>query len=120
MAAQLLEPWRGDSVTMADRLQASLHTIARRAELRVARNDPTGHRIEVKVFKEQEIRDTPLYASYSGVGAGGLVTPFTIPASRVPPPTNDYGTPPGKGWFLLGRDGPLENRLLYELSRVIP
>ena len=120
MAAQMLEPWRGDSVTLYDRIEATMRTIGRRAEVRVARREQGGHTVEVKVFKEQEARDEPLHASYSGVGNAGFVSPFTIPASQVPPPSINYGTPPGQGWHLLGRDGPLENRILYKLSRVIP
>ena len=119
MAAQILEPWHQDSVTMYDRLVASMHTLRRRAEVRVARRPEGGHTVEVKVFKEQEIRQEPLFASYSGVGHAGLVTPFIVPPSRVPPPDINYGTPPGEGWFLLGRDSLLENRVLYQLSRVI-
>jgi len=120
MAAQLLEPWHRDSVTWRDRLDAAMHTLRRRAEVQIARHPSGGYTIEVKVFKEQEIRDTPLFASYGGVGRGGAVTFATVPLSRVPPPDIHYGTPPGEGWFLLGRDGPLEDRLLRDLAHAIP
>ena len=51
--ATLLEPWRGDSVTNYDRLEATLQSIRRRCFVRVI-PEPASYLIDVQVFKELE------------------------------------------------------------------
>ncbi|MCE9544966.1 MAG: hypothetical protein K8T25_05530 [Planctomycetia bacterium] len=103
----ILEPWRGDSVGYAQKLEATLQTIRRRAQVRVI-PEAGGFLVEITVEKELENLSHPEQATAAS-SSGDLGE------------SNDRRTSPlGKGpvtigWIPRGRDVALEQTLLAEL-----
>ncbi len=102
-----LEPWRGDAARGFERLQSTFQTIRRTATVRVI-NEETGYAIEVQVLKEQEDVDQSLFATAGAASQrhdGGVVrnenqlrqVPLTL------------------GWFEIGRDRELEQRIMADI-----
>ena len=107
IGASLAEPWHVDSVGFTKRLESTLQTIRRRAEVHVV-PQPDGYTIEVRVFKEKEDNPRPL----------GAVTQTSHLRSRES--VDEFADsinvdPHSAGWFIIERDTALENRLLKEI-----
>jgi hypothetical protein len=115
--ATLLEPWRGDSVTNYDRLEATLQSLRRRCFVRVI-PEAASYLIDVEVFKELEDLPRP---SMSTAGAATFNTSAaddrgaqplpsfneTAGGARVPRPVN---------WIPQGRDTNLEQLMLAKIQ----
>jgi hypothetical protein len=115
--ATLLEPWRGDSVTNYDRLEATLQSIRRRCFVRVI-PEAASYLVDVQVFKELEDLPRP---SMSTAGAATFNTSAaddrgaqplpsyseTAGGPRVPRPVN---------WIPQGRDTNLEQLMLAKIQ----
>lgn len=106
--ATLLEPWRKDSAGAFNRWESTFQTIRRRAYVRVA---PTagGWAIEPQVFKELE--DLP-YPEHASAGLASLRSDNALPTDRVDPVSL---TRESQQWIPLGRDEPLEQKMLREI-----
>ncbi|MGE3409160.1 MAG: hypothetical protein AB7I37_20255 [Pirellulales bacterium] len=110
-SSTLLEPWRGDTVTGYDKLEATLQSIRRRCIVRVIPAEQ-GFLVDVQVFKELE--DVRM-AEHATAGAAtlrhdGSIQRFSQPVS---------GAPLSVGWIPQGRDVELEQRILLTvLERV--
>jgi hypothetical protein len=133
IAATLLEPWRGDSVTFYDRLESTLQTYRRRAFIRVI-PDQASFFVEVTVLKELEDLRRPQMAIGAAVfekqnatldrvseplpgqpDVPAFATPATIAAQasqlgREAPP------PPPSNWIPEGRDAHLEQVILAKIQ----
>lgn len=134
----LLEPWRGDSVTFRDKLEATLQTIRRRANLRVIPADQNSFLIELTVVKELEDLRRP-QTSYGtatfeteNLALDRISEPLPgIPdrpafatASQAATPAPGKLDPPGPlptSWIPQGRDVHLEQEMLAKIqARLIP
>ena len=114
IGATVLEPWRGDSVGMHQRWEATLHTIARSAEVRVWPIDQNTYTIEVVVNKEIE-NTSPVNMSRNGQDNYFLSDSrrtFTDPLYNSENQTSNR-------WYCIGRDPLLEQRLLAEIEQSI-
>ncbi len=114
IGATILEPHRHDSVGRYNRWESTFQTIRRRATVRVI-PDAQGYLIDVMV--EKDIEDLP-HPENSTAGAAtfrndaSLRTEYEEPVSPVRLAGN---------WILLGRDPPLEQRILAEIqARLAP
>jgi len=107
IGASLGEFWHADSVGAAERFDCTLQTIRRRVEVHVV-PETGGYSIEVKVFKELEDNARPLraVANASNLRFRDSADEF---ADKI-----DVD-PSSAGWFIIGRDSALENRLLMEI-----
>jgi len=105
--ATLLEPWRGDSVGRYERIESTLQSMRRRAEVRVS---PVagGYEVEVVVWKELEDVVQPEHAT-----AGAATFRYDDTLTRVVNPV--AGQEVNCGWIPQGRDAALEQRILGEL-----
>ena len=112
IGASLAEPWHADSIGFMERIESTLQTIRRRAEVhavpKAGGHTIEGYTIEVKVFKELEDNPRPLRATAraSNLRFRDSVDEF---ANQV-----DIN-PNSAGWFIIERDTALENRLLMEI-----
>ncbi len=59
IGATLLEPWRGDSVTLTDRFESTIQTIRRHGRITVSPAPGGGLLVKVEVFKELEDLSKP-------------------------------------------------------------
>ena len=111
VGSTVFEPWRRDSVTRSDRIEATLQSIRRQAEVRVI-PDQHGYLVEVIVFKELEDVRTPDQAS-----AGEATFRYDGSLTRVVDSLAERDS--NEGWIHQGRDPNLEQRILSEiLARV--
>jgi hypothetical protein len=107
IGASLAEFWHADSVGFRERLDCTLQTIRRRAEVHVV-PETGGYTIEVKVFKELEdnARSLRAVANTSNLrfrdNADEFADIMEIDHSSA-------------GWFIIERDAALEERLLVEI-----
>lgn len=108
VGATVLEPWRHDSADTYERLESTLQSIRRRAEVRVSPS-PAGYLVEVAVFKELEDVAQPGLAS-----AGAATFRNDSSLTRVTNPIQDLDV--NQGWIPLGRDRALEQRILAQLQ----
>ncbi len=123
IAATLLEPWRGDSVTFRDRLTCTTQSKRRRCFVRVI-PEQASFLVEVTVLRELEDMPQPLmstetagvfpfrgqYGNDLGRGAG------TLPSLTDPPGTVDRLGPRTAGWISEGRDINLEQVMLAQIQ----
>ena len=114
--ATLLEVWRPDAVDFAERVEASLQSIRRRAFVLV-KPAPDGQaaelggwRITVEVYKELEDVNRPIFASFGGGSFISSIEPVreSVVTSAIKPPD---------GWISLGRDPKLESRIIEDIHR---
>jgi len=105
--ATLLEPWRHDSTPGAERLQATLQSIRRRAVVRVT---PTsgGYLIDLAVYKELEDLTNPQHAT---VGRARVRHETTLERNEQEIGADTFTL----GWIPLGRDVMLEQRILQDI-----
>ena len=108
IGATLLEPWHRDSPDRYSRLEATLQTVRRRAEIRVSPRDG-GYWISVQVFKELEDLAMP-----SGATASSATFRNDSSLNRVESPIGEAET--HSGWIPLGRDTALEQRIVEEIG----
>ena len=111
VGSTIFEPWRRDSVTRRDRIEATLQSIQRQAEVRVI-PDQHGYLVEVIVIKRLEDLRQPEHAS-----AGEATFRYDDSLTRVVDSLVEWD--PTEGWIDQGRDPNLEQRILSEiLARV--
>lgn len=102
-----LEPWRSDTVTFFDRLEATLQSMRRRAKVQVV---PVagGFNVEVNVSKELEDVQRPLYSPAS---AGTL----RYDTSQRHTKSTVGDQPVVTGWIPQGRDTAAEQYIINQL-----
>jgi hypothetical protein len=108
VGATLLEPWLADSVGFEERLESTLQTMRRFAEVHVTPAPDGGHLVSVVVFKQLEDLVKPDKQS-----AGRAVFNNDFPVNRaaeVPGPV-----PLPLGWINRGRDPELEREILRRI-----
>jgi hypothetical protein len=106
--ATWLEPHRRDSVGSFNRWESTFQTIRRRAVIRVV-PDVAGYLVEVIVEKELEDLPTPEHAT---AGAATFRNDGSLPSRRLEQVSRTRTSP---RWIPLGRDPPLEQRMLAEI-----
>lgn len=106
----IFEPWRRDSAGGFNRWQSTLQTIRRRGTLRVI-PAAGGYQIETRVDKQLENLNRPERAT---AFAASLRNDSALPTDRVTPIDR---TRESDFWIDIGRDEPLEQRILQELNR---
>ena len=106
--ATFLEPHLGDSVGIYNRWESTLQTIRRRGQIRVIPTEG-GYFVEVIVHKELEDRTKPDQAPASDATFYPEIVPTPVSAPEVLEDTAD------RGWISLGRDAPLEQKILNEI-----
>ncbi|MBM4092029.1 MAG: hypothetical protein FJ276_21740 [Planctomycetes bacterium] len=106
--ATLLEPWRRDSTPGFERQYSTLQSMRRRAVARVMPQADGGFLVEVTVYKDLEDVNQPEYST--------IVTETPHYDGTIVRPAKDvrYGANT-LGWIAVGRDTPLEQRILAEL-----
>lgn len=109
-AGTLFEPWQPDTVDLAERFEATLQTIRRRAFLVVQPSADGGFSIVIEVYKELEFLGQPAFLSAT---SGRLIQ--SIEPIREVPVTS--AVKPAAGWISLGRDPKLEAVMLGEIQR---
>jgi hypothetical protein len=108
VGATLLEPWLADSVGLEERLESTLQTMRRFAEVKVTPTPDGGHLVSVVVFKQVEDLVKPDRQS-----AGRAVFNNDFPINRaneLPGPV-----PVPVGWINRGRDAKLEREILRRI-----
>ncbi len=123
IAATLLEPWHGDSVTFQDRLLCTTQSKRRRCFVRVI-PEAASFLVEVTVLRELEDMPQPLMSPSSaaifpfqgeyGNNQGGGAR--TLPSLGDPPGTVDRPGPRTVGWIPEGRDMNLEQVMLAQIQ----
>jgi len=106
--ATYLEPWRRDSVTQYDRLEATLQSIRRRATVQVSPVEG-GFLVDLAVHKELEDVPRP---EYSPVASAAFRQTDSI--ERYEEPVGPQVAP--QGWIPQGRDTALEYRILETIA----
>lgn len=98
------EPWRSDTSRGFERLQSTFETVRRTATVRVI-PEVTGYLIDVVVLKEQEDVDQSQFASAgaSSQRHDGSIVRNTNQLSQAPITL---------GWYEIGRDRQLEQKLI--------
>ena len=114
VGATVFEPWRGDSVGMRQRWEATLHTIARSADIRIWPIDQNTYVIEVVVNKEIE-NTAP--ASMSRNGQDNYFLSDSRRTFTDPLFTSENQS--SNQWVCIGRDPLLEQRLLAEIEQSV-
>jgi hypothetical protein len=106
-SSTLLEPWRIDTVTFYDKLEATLQSMRKYAIVRVTPAEG-GFLVEIAVFNELEDVPRPLFAS-----AGQGTLRYDTSQSHSKEVVSEQV--PTKGWIPRGRDPALEQRMLHHL-----
>jgi hypothetical protein len=106
--ATWLEPHRNDSVGSFNRWESTFQTIRRRAVIRVI-PDAAGYLVEVIVEKELEDLPNPEKAT---AGSAIFRSDGSLPSRRLEEVSRTRSSP---RWLQLGRDPPLEQRMLAEI-----
>ncbi len=108
IGATLLEPWNGDSVGLGERLESTLQTMRRFAEVTVNPAPGGGFLVKVVVYKELEDLVKP-----DRQQAGRAVFNNDFPINR----THDIvgAVPAPAGWIRRGRDPNLERVILRRI-----
>jgi len=120
--ATLFEPWRRDSVGFHERLESTLQSIRRRADVRVMPNEH-GYLVDIVVLKQLEAVDRPIKAS-AGAATFRYDTSLTRDTEFDPDPIRVPGDPARpigprattSGWIDLGRDPELEQAMLQKIQ----
>jgi hypothetical protein len=106
--ATVLEPHRKDSVGSFNRWESTFQSIRRRATVRVV-PDAAGYLVEVIVEKELEDLAKPEKAT---AGSATFRNDLSLPSNRLEAVSR---TRQSTRWIPLGRDPPLEQRMLAEI-----
>jgi hypothetical protein len=108
VAATLLEPWRGDTVGLDDRVEATLQTMRRFAKVQINPVPGRGYAVKVEVFKELEDLSKPDRQS-----AGRAVFNNDFPINRTREIVGPVPIP--LQWIPRGRDPKLEQVILNRI-----
>ncbi len=108
ISASLFEPWHRNAIGFRDRLESTMQTIQKRAEVRVT-PEQGGFYISVFVYKELEHKKQPLRAtaSVANLRFEEDMDSFEMQIEA------DTST---SGWILIGRDSAMEKQLLREIQ----
>lgn len=107
ISGTVLEPWRGDSARGFEKLQSTIQTIRRTATVKVMAVE-TGYAIDIRVIKEQEDVDQ---SQFSAAGASAQRHDGTI----IRTDSQVRQLPITLGWYEIGRDRNLEQRLMASI-----
>ena len=102
-----LEPWRRDTARGFERLQSTIQSIRRTANVRIV-PEATGYLVEVQVMKEQEDVDQSQFAT-----AGAAAQRHD--GSIIRHENQLRQAPITLGWYEIGRDRDLERRILENI-----
>ena len=108
VSSTLLEPWRRDSATSYDKVEATLQSMRRRAQVRVLPAEG-GFWVDVAVYKELEDMVQP---EQSTVGRATFPTESTQVRIINPIGTQEMH----QGWIAKGRDPNLEQLMICQLQ----
>jgi hypothetical protein len=108
IGATLLEPWRGDSVTLQDRVESTFQTIRRFARVQIDPVPGRGYAVKVEVLKELEDLTKPDRQS-----AGRAVFNNDFPVNRTREIVGPVPVP--LFWIPRGRDTRLEQVILNRI-----
>ncbi len=113
VGASLFEPWHKDSVGFTSRLESTLQSVRRRVVVTlVPSQQQTGYTVSVEAYKEFE--DLPGVAANSAGGATFLDNkPLDRDLNLV------VGQSAPSGWMWAGRDYPLEQAIVGQLSYLL-
>ncbi|MEX2317176.1 MAG: hypothetical protein WD669_08490 [Pirellulales bacterium] len=106
--ATWLEPQRNDSVGRFNRWESTFQTIRRRAAIRVI---PLGPNYTIEIAVEKELEDLP-HPERATAGAATFRNDGSLPTEREEQVSRTRTSP---RWISLGRDPPLEQRMLSEI-----
>lgn len=109
IGATLLEPWRGDSVGLDERLESTLQTIRRFARVQIDPVPGRGYAVKVEVRKELEDLPKPDRQS-----AGRAVFNNDFPVNRTREIVGPVPVP--LQWIPRGRDYKLEQVILNKIK----
>ncbi len=120
IAATLLEPWHGDSVTFDDRLRSTLQSKRRRCYVRVI-PEQASYLVEVVVLRELEDLPRPLMATtgaavFDKVNGQDRVQPDVLPSLAQSPGAVNRPGPRAGGWIPEGREIDLEQVMLAKMQ----
>jgi hypothetical protein len=104
----LIEPWRGDSVGLEERLESTLQSIRRFAKVRIEPAAGGGFAVKVEVYKELEDLTKP-----DRQMGGRAVFADQIPVNRTREVVGPVPLP--VGWVPRNRDPKLEQAILNRL-----
>ena len=108
VSSTILEPWRRDSATSYDKVEATLQSMRRRAQVRVMPAEG-GFWVDVAVYKELEDVFQPEQAT-----AGRATFPTESTQVRIINPVG--GQEVHQGWIPKGRDPNLEQLMICQLQ----
>jgi hypothetical protein len=108
ISSTILEPWRRDSATNYDKVEATLQTMRRRAQVRVMPAEG-GFWVDLAVYKELEDVAQPEQAT-----AGRATFPTETTQVRIISPIGGQET--HQGWIPKGRDPNLEQLMICQLQ----
>jgi hypothetical protein len=113
VGASIFEPWHGDSVGLANRLESTLQSVRRRVVITlVPHEQQPGYLVTVEAVKELE--DLPGIAANSPGGATFLESkPLDRDLNLV------VGQSAPSGWMWAGRDYQLEQSILGQLRYLL-
>ena len=113
VGASVFEPWHGDSVGLANRLESTLQSVRRRVVITmVPHEQQAGYLVMVEAVKELE--DLPGLAANSPGGATFLESrPLDRDLNLV------VGQSAPSGWLWAGRDYQLEQSILGQLRYLL-
>ncbi|GAB5405802.1 MAG: hypothetical protein Aurels2KO_40330 [Aureliella sp.] len=107
VSGTIFEPWRKDAAPGFERLQSTVQTIRRTATIKVLPVE-SGYAIDIRVLKEQEDVDQSQFAA---AGSSAQRHDGTIVRTE----TQVRQLPITLGWFEIGRDRELEQRLMANI-----
>lgn len=113
VGASLFEPWHGDSVGLADRMESTLQSVRRRVIVTMVPSEQQpGYLIHVEAYKEFE--DLPGLAANSPGGATFLESrPLDRDLEQI------QGQSANSGWMSAGRDYKLEQAMMGQLRHLL-
>lgn len=107
VSGTIFEPWRNDAARGFERLQSTVQTIRRTANVRIV-PEVTGYLLDVQVMKEQEDVDQ---SQFSTAGTAAQ----RHDGSVVRHENSLRQAPVTLGWYEIGRDRDLERRLMESI-----
>lgn len=107
IAAGLLEPWKKNSATLQQRVDATFQTIRRNAVVRIVPTEG-GYFVHLAVYNELENLTKPINSNTTNTSL------FTDDLSQLELPTGEAS--PRDGWIPIGRNTELEQYILEELA----
>ncbi len=108
IAAGVLQPWRKNSVTISQRMEATFQTIRRKAVVRIVPVEK-GFLIHLAVYNEIENLPNPMNSTMSGTNLT-----FSEDMSQLTLPTGDAAQ--NDGWIPYGRNEEFEQYILQEIA----